>query len=98
VGNYNGNVSHEWRTTRLGDVKTLLDTIQPYLVLKTRQAKIFREEIYPIMSRGEHNTKTGLLKVMKSADKMAELRDSNTGDASRKYDYEYFTEELEWSE
>lgn len=98
VDNYNGNVSHEWRTSSLDDVKTLLDTIQPYLLLKTHQAKIFLEEIYPIMSCGKHNTKTGFLKVMKSADKMAELRDSNTGDASRKYNYEYFTEKLGWSE
>lgn len=98
VSNYNGSVAHEWRTSKLDDVKTLLDAIKPYLVLKSEQAKIFLEEIYPIMSDGRHNIKSGLLKLMKSADKMAELRDSNTGDASRKYDYEYFAEELGWGE
>lgn len=71
---------------RLDDVKTFLEEIQPYLVVKRKQSQIMLDEIIPLVENGAHLKKQGFLEVMHHVDRLNEGKGHNRGD----YTLDYF--------
>jgi len=71
-------------------VKKFINTIKEDLVIKQKQADIMANQIIPMMEKGMHLDKRGVLEIMAWVDVLNEMKGGNRG----RYNLEYF--ENEW--
>ena len=67
-------------------VKRLLKAVEPYLIIKKREADIMLKKIIPMMEQGKHLTKEGILEIMPYIDQM----NKRGGNKRKKYTTNYF--------
>jgi len=94
IDEQDGRDVYELTITDRDDIATFLEAVYPFLVIRSEQAEILLEHVFPKLAENEHSTKRGFLDVMYYID---EVRDagSQRGSGTRKYDLEYFQNEWE---
>jgi hypothetical protein len=71
------------------DVKRILETISPYLIVQDRDAEIVLEEIIPRLDDNSVLTEERFIEVVGYVEQLTETRNRN-----RQYDLEFFREEF----
>jgi hypothetical protein len=69
------------------------EMINNHIYIKKTEMQIMCGEIIPMLNSNIHKTKSGIIKLMEKKKEMDKNK-SSSGDSNRKYNLEYFEEEL----
>lgn len=69
------------------------EMINKHTYIKKEEMKIMCDEIIPMLNSNIHKTESGIIKLMEKKKEMDKGK-SSSGDSNRKYNLEYFEEEL----
>lgn len=84
---------YRWTVNRREDVKTVLELLEPFLLVQDNVAGIILDEIIPRLDEQKHTTKEGFMELMEYVEAARETIESP---GSTKYNRAFF--EKEWAE